>query len=62
MSAYGKEFDRLASEWRVLENRHDELHPDRGQCGGVGRCSMMFTAVGIEQEMLDALSEWRVTS
>ena len=59
MSAYGAEFDRVAERWRVIENEHDRHHPDRDECGGVGGCSMMFVAVGLEQEMIDALGVWR---
>lgn len=59
MSVYGVEFDRLALRWACIENEHDQLHPDRNECGGVGGCSMMFVAVGLAQEMIDALGEWR---
>lgn len=62
MSQYGAEFDRLAAEWRAIENRHDKQHPDRDQCGGVGGCSMMFAATSIEQDMIEALNEWRTWS
>jgi hypothetical protein len=58
-TAYGAEFDRLAQRWAWLENEHDKLHPDRGECGGVGGCEMMFAAVGLQHEMIDALREWR---
>jgi hypothetical protein len=60
MSEYGATFDRLARRWAVVENEHDRHHPDRGQCGGVGGCSMMFAAVGLQDEMIDALGEWRM--
>jgi hypothetical protein len=59
VSAYGAEFDRLAERWAVIENEHDRHHPDRNECGGVGGCSMMFAAVGLQHEMVDALKEWR---
>jgi hypothetical protein len=59
MSEYGAEFDRLVNRWKVIENEHDRDHPDRGQCGGVGGCSMMHAAVRLEQEMIDSLIEWR---
>ena len=59
MSEYGDEFDRLAVKWRVIENVHDEIHPDRDQCGGVGGCSMMFAAIGIGHDMISALEVWR---
>lgn len=59
MSAYGAKFDGLAQRWAVIENEHDRHHPDRNECGGVGGCSMMFAATGLEQEMIDALEEWR---
>jgi len=59
VSEYGAQFDRLAAEWRTIENRHDEHHPDRNQCGGVGGCSMMYAAVTIEHEMIEELERWR---
>lgn len=59
VSAYGALFDRLAERWRVIENEHDRDHPDRSECGGVGGCSIMFASVRLEQEMIDALEEWR---
>jgi hypothetical protein len=59
MSQYGAEFDRRAERWRVIENEHDRHHPDRNECGGVGGCSMMFAAVRLGQEMIEALTEWR---
>ena len=58
-SQYGAEFDRLAETWRVVENEHDKQHPDRDECGGVGGCSMMFAATGLEHEMVEALEAWR---
>lgn len=60
MSEYGASFDRLARRWAVIENEHDREHPDRAECGGVGRCSMMFAASTLEHEMVEALSKWRV--
>lgn len=59
MTRYGTEFDRLADTWATIENAHDKQHPDRSECGGVGACSMMFAAVGLQHEMVDALGEWR---
>jgi hypothetical protein len=59
MSAYGAEFDRLAERWATIESEHDRQHPDRNECCGVGACSMMFAAVGLQHEMVDALKEWR---
>ena len=56
---YGAEFDCLAERWRVIENEHDRHHPDRSKCGGVSGCSMMFAATGLENEMIEALNEWR---
>jgi len=58
-SRYGAEFDRLASSWRVLEDEHDQIHPDRDECGGVGGCSMMFAAHQLETQLIDQLGEWR---
>jgi dihydroxyacid dehydratase/phosphogluconate dehydratase len=60
MSEYGAQFDCLAKRWQAIENEHDRHHPDRSKCGGVGSCSMMYAAVGLEQEMVEALGEWRV--
>jgi hypothetical protein len=59
MSEYGPGFDRLAVEWRVIENAHDREHPDRDQCGGVGGCTMMRVATQLEQDMVEELAEWR---
>ena len=59
MSEYGPEFDRLVAKWHVLEDLHDEVQPDRDQCGGVGGCSMMFTATRLEQDMIESLNAWR---
>lgn len=59
VSQYGADFDDLATRWRVIENEHDREHPDRSTCGGVGGCSMMFAAVTLQHEMIDALDEWR---
>lgn len=59
MSDYGAEFDRLARAWATVETEHDRQHPDRSECGGVGGCSMMFAAVTLEREMVDALNDWR---
>lgn len=58
-SQYGAEFDRKAERWAALENEHDRQHPDRAECGGVGGCSMMYAAVTLEQEMIEALNDWR---
>lgn len=59
MSQYGNRFDSLAERWRVIENEHDEQHPDRGDCGGVGGCSMMYAATHLEQKMIESLTDWR---
>ena len=59
MSEYGPEFDLIAEQWRVLENLHDELHPDRNVCGGVCGCSMMAVAVDLQERMIRGLIEWR---
>lgn len=59
MSEYGPEFDNAAQRWAVLENEHDKQHPDRSECGGVGRCSMMYAAVSLEEEIIDHLRSWR---
>jgi hypothetical protein len=58
-SQYGAEFDKLAETWRVVENEHDKVHPDRSQCGGVGGCSMMLAAHRLESDMVDTLEAWR---
>lgn len=62
MSEYGREFDQLANRWAALESEHDLQHPDRGRCGGVGACSMMFAASGLESKMIEVLEEWRTSS
>jgi len=59
VTVYGRAFDDLATTWRTIENEHDKLHPDRGKCGGVGRCSLMLVATRLEQDMVEALTEWR---
>lgn len=56
---YGAEFERHAETWRVVENEHDTIHPDRSECGGVGGCSMMLAAHHLKEKMIDALTEWR---
>jgi len=60
MSTYGVGFDRLAERWAALEAQHDLHHPDRDECGGVGGCSMMFAATGLEQSMIKELESWRL--
>lgn len=59
MNEYGHEFDRLADRWSVIENEHDQQHPNRSECGGVGACSMMYAANRLESKMMDALKKWR---
>jgi hypothetical protein len=59
-SRYGKSFDQQADEWARLETEHDRMHPDRGQCGGVGGCPMMCAAVEIEHTMIELLDQWRM--
>jgi hypothetical protein len=59
MSEYGDAFDGLADRWAVIEDEHDKIHPNRGRCGGVGGCTMMHAAVGLEQAMVEALEQWR---
>jgi hypothetical protein len=59
VTSYGREFDDLAQRWAVLEIEHDKQHPDRNECGGVGGCSMMFAAVRLQQDMIEALQVWR---
>lgn len=58
-SEYGHTFDNMAHEWAVIENHHDEIHPDRNECGGVGGCSLMLAAAQLEQQMVGALDAWR---
>lgn len=58
-SRYGGRFDDLADRWAALEAEHDDVHPDRGQCGGVGGCTLMYRAVTLEHAMVDALNDWR---
>lgn len=59
-SIYGQGFDNLAETWKWNENEHDKMHPDRSECGGVGRCPMMREANDLESSMIDMLNEWRV--
>lgn len=61
MSEYGAQFDRTAQRWAAIENEHDRQHPDRGACGGVGACSMMFAANQLEGELVVELEHWRRT-
>lgn len=58
-SEYGKAFDRIAKTWATVEDGHDKIHPDRGDCGGVGGCMMMMAAVDLERDMMSALDKWR---
>jgi hypothetical protein len=58
-STYGYDVDALITRWAHLENEHDRHHPDRDECGGVGGCSMMFAAVRLEHEIIEALEKWR---
>lgn len=57
---YGATFDALAERWAALEDEHDQIHPDRSDCGGVGGCPMMLRAHRLEEEMHTALDQWRV--
>lgn len=59
-SRYGPQFDQLADRWKALEYEHDQMHPDRGDCGGVGGCSMMFAAHDLETQMNDQMENWRL--
>ena len=59
-SRYGQVFDDLAERWARLEREHDELHPDRDECGGIGGCSLMERAVQLGHLMDDALVDWRI--
>lgn len=61
MSAYGAEFDRLAETWAVVEGEHDKLHPERGECGGIGGCTMMLAAHRLSEAMLGELEDWRLS-
>jgi hypothetical protein len=56
---YGVGFDNLAARWAWNENEHDRMHPDRGDCGGVGGCPMMRESVDLMQQMEDQLTKWR---
>lgn len=60
-SRYGSAFDRLADRWRALETEHDQIHPDRDRCGGVGGCSLMYAAHDLETQMQEQLEDWRAT-
>lgn len=59
MTQYGAPFDAAAERWRVVENEHDKIHPDRSECGGVGGCTMMLAAHDLKTEMIDSLGQWR---
>lgn len=59
MSAYGARFDRFAQRWAVVEDEHDKIHPDRGECGGVGGCTMMAAAYDLMTAMEGELKAWR---
>lgn len=61
-SRYGARFDEMADERARLENDHDKMHPDRGDCGGVGGCPMMRQAVDHEQHLVELLEKWRKRS
>lgn len=58
-SRYGATFDALADRWAAFELEHDQVHPDRGDCGGVGACEMMARAFDLREAMRDALEQWR---
>ncbi len=36
-----------------LYQAHDSVHPDKDECGGVGRCLMMRTEVDQEREITE---------
>lgn len=57
-SRYGADFDRLADTWATLEGEHDKQHPDRGECGGVGGCSLMMAGHDLEVAMIDVAREF----
>lgn len=59
MIQFGKKFDDLVRAWATLEDQHDRIHPDRNECGGVGGCAMMFAAVGLQNEIVQEMHEWR---
>lgn len=59
MSEYGAMFDSLATRWANLENEHDLVHPDRGDCGGVGGCPIMRHGFDLTRHMIEALDVWR---
>lgn len=59
-SRYGAQFDQLADRWKSLEYEHDQVHPDRGDCGGVGGCSMMAAGHDLETQMIEQMDDWRL--
>lgn len=59
MSEYGRKFDQLANRWAAFEFEHDQVHPDRDQCGGVGGCPMMRQAHDLETKMMEEMETWR---
>lgn len=58
-SRYGAQFDRLADRWKALEYEHDQIHPDRDECGGIGGCTMMAAAHDLRTQMREQLDNWR---
>jgi hypothetical protein len=46
--------------WRIRRHAdviraHDAIHPDRGDCGGVGNCALMATEHDTEVEIVECL-------
>jgi hypothetical protein len=46
----------LLTNHRNLVVGHDHVHPDRSDCGGVGRCALMLAEHQAEKELLDCLA------
>lgn len=54
-SRYGYVFDKTVDTWAVLETEHDNIHPNRSDCGGLGACTMMRAAHDVKARMMDEL-------
>lgn len=53
------ELRELVHEWQALEDAHDLVHPDRGECGGVARCRAMNRANDLKQAIIEQLHQQR---
>jgi len=44
-------FEEELNQYLNLVQAHNAIHPDRDECGGVGKCLMMRTECQQEQEL-----------